>query len=211
MNQEDARAQARHATVLDDTARHVARVYAEALLKAAEKRGQAEAVLDELHGLTGDVFARDPQFELFLSSAAVARDRKDEVLLRTLEGRVSDTLLGGLRVLNQHGRLDLLRAVAGLYGELYDRRHDRTRVDVRSAVPLTDDQLGRLRGELADVLGKEPLVHSRVDPELLGGLVVQVEDWVYDASVRGRLRDIRKHLIERSSHAIQGGRDRFGY
>lgn len=203
--------QTRHTTVLDDTARHVAGVYAQALLNAAQKRGQADAVLEELRGIVNDVFGRDPFFELFLASAAVARDRKDELLRKTFQGRASDTLLDALLVLNQHGRLDLVRGVAQVYGELYDRRHNRTRVDVRSAVPLTDGQLERLRQELRDVLRREPILQTRVDPELIGGLVVQVADWVYDASVRGHLRDIRNHLIERSSHAIQGGRDRFGY
>jgi F-type H+-transporting ATPase subunit delta len=207
----DIELQVRHPTVLDDTARHVARVYAQALLNTAAKRGQADAVLDELRGIVHDVFGRDPFFELYLASAAVARDRKDDLLRKIFQGRVSDTLLDGLLVLNQHGRLDLLRGVADVYGELFDRRHNRTRVDVRSAVPLTEEQLGRLRGELRDFLRKEPILQTRVDPDLIGGLVVQVEDWLYDASVRGRLRDIRDHLIERSSHAIQGGRDRFGY
>ena len=50
---------------------------------------------------------------------------------------------------------------------------------------------------------------ASVEPELLGGLVVQVDDWVYDASVRTRLDILRKQLVERSSHAIQSGRDRF--
>jgi F-type H+-transporting ATPase subunit delta len=48
-----------------------------------------------------------------------------------------------------------------------------------------------------------------VDPSLLGGLVVRTGDYVYDASVRTRLETIRKQLIERSSHEIQTGRDRF--
>ena len=57
----------------------------------------------------------------------------------------------------------------------------------------------------------EPLLEEKVEPELLGGLVVRIGDWVYDASVRTRLDEIRNQLIERSSHGIASGRDRFGH
>ena len=82
-------------------------------------------------------------------------------------------------------------------------------VRVRSAVPLADDQRERLTGELRETFGKEPVLHASVEPDLLGGLVVQVDDWVYDGSIRTRLDILRKQLVERSSHAIQSGRDRF--
>jgi len=57
----------------------------------------------------------------------------------------------------------------------------------------------------------EPVLQETVDPDLLGGMVVRILDWVYDASVRARLQMLRNQLIERSSHGIQSGRDRFGH
>jgi F-type H+-transporting ATPase subunit delta len=82
-------------------------------------------------------------------------------------------------------------------------------VQVRSAVPLADDQADRLRQQLRESLRLDPVLRTEVDPKLLGGIVVKVGDWLYDASVRARLDSIRKQLIERSSHEIQSGRDRF--
>ena len=55
----------------------------------------------------------------------------------------------------------------------------------------------------------EPILDLTLDPELLGGLIVRVGDWQYDGSVSGRLKTLRDHLIARSSHEIQSGRDRF--
>jgi F-type H+-transporting ATPase subunit delta len=74
---------------------------------------------------------------------------------------------------------------------------------------LADDQRERLTGELRGAFGKEPVLRSSVEPGLLGGLIVQVDDWVFDSSVKTRLENIRHQLVERSSHAIQSGRDRF--
>jgi F-type H+-transporting ATPase subunit delta len=199
----------RHETVLDNTGQRVAKVYAEALLRAAKQRGQGAEVRDELQALVNDVFRQEPALEVFLTSPAIGRDRKAAVLKQAFEGRASDVLFDFLNVLNTHDRLDVLRGIADVYRDLFDRGENRMQVRVRSAVPLADDQRERLTGELRETFGKEPVVHASVEPELLGGLVVQVDDWVYDASVRTRLDILRKQLVERSSHAIQAGRDRF--
>ncbi len=92
---------------------------------------------------------------------------------------------------------------------LYEDRTGLVHVQVRSAVPLADDQRDKLRAELKAKFGRDPVLEARVDPDLLGGLTVQVGDVLYDASIRTRLERIRTHLIESSSHAIQSQRDRF--
>jgi F-type H+-transporting ATPase subunit delta len=73
-------------------------------------------------------------------------------------------------------------------------------VDVRAASPLGDEQQERLRQELREKFKREPILSVRIDPELLGGLVVRVDDWVYDGSVRARLERIRNQLLSRSSY-----------
>jgi F-type H+-transporting ATPase subunit delta len=201
--------QARHKTVLDDESRHVARVYAEALYNAAERQGQAHELLGELEALVNEVFARDPGAELFLASAAVGRGRKREAIEKAFRGRASDTFVRFLLVLDKHDRLGLLRAIAAAYRTLYERKSNRIHVRVRSAVPLNDEQRQRIGEDVRAVSGREPILEEAVDPELLGGLVIRVGDWVYDASVRTRLNMIRNQLIERSSHDIQSRRDRF--
>jgi F-type H+-transporting ATPase subunit delta len=201
--------QAQHETVLDDASRHVARVYAEALYNAADQQGQAEAVLANLRGMVEDVFGRDPQVETFIATPVVGRKRKAEAIRQTFEGRADPLFVNFLLVLNGHDRLDALRAIARAYRDLYEQRTGKARVLVRSAMPLAENQLARLADELRAVLGREPVLETRVEPELLGGLVLQSGDWVYDASVRSRLTAMRNQLIERSSHEIQGGRNRF--
>ena len=114
-----------------------------------------------------------------------------------------------LKVLNQHERLNLLRPILSAAKELQDERAKRIRVQVRSAVPLADEQANRLRQQLRETLKLDPVLQTEVDHELLGGVVVRVGDWLYDASVRAKLESIRNQLIARSSHEIQSGRDRF--
>jgi F-type H+-transporting ATPase subunit delta len=191
-----------------DTQR-VAKVYAESLYGAAAKTSQAQLILDELQSFVGEVYKADPKIEVFLTSVIVGRDRKADLIKSVFSTRASATFFSFLSVLNDHDRLDLLRPILTAYRELFDQRSGRIHVHVRSAQPLPDDQRERLIVELKKAFEREPILESRVDPDLLGGLVVQVGDWLYDASVRSNLDTLRNQIIERSSHEIQSGRDRF--
>lgn len=195
--------------VFDVSEQRVAKVYAEALLNAAHKRQQAKEALEELESLVQDVFKSDPQFEAFLSSGSIGRDRKAAIIRSAFQGRASEAFVNFLLVLNDHERLSLIRPILAEATEIYNDRAGQMRVQVRSAVPLAEDQVERLKEELRASFQREPVLEMRIDPELIGGLVVQVEDWVIDASVRTRLDTIRNQLIARSSYEIQSRRDRF--
>jgi F-type H+-transporting ATPase subunit delta len=193
----------------DVGAQRIAHTYALALLDAAEQQNQAREVLDEFDALIGAVFQGNPELEKFLSSMAVGRDAKGAVLRDTFSGRANQTFTNFLLVVNDHDRLDLLRSILAAYRAEFERRTNKVRVLVRSAVPLPDDQRERLLSELREVLHREPVLETTVDPALLGGLEVRVGDFLFDGSVRTRIDTVKKQLIERSSHEIQSGRDRF--
>lgn len=200
--------QAVHKTVMDDTARSVGRVYAEALYQAAQKQNASAEVLGELESLTDGVFAQNPGLELFFSSASVNREHKAAALKSAFEGRASSVFLDFLNVLNAHDRLDMLRPIAVSYRALHDRKTHHVVVEVTSAVPLTDDERERIKGDIRSLGQLVPVLKENLDPDILGGLIVRVQDWVYDASVRTRLATAENYLIERSSHAVTSQRDR---
>jgi F-type H+-transporting ATPase subunit delta len=193
----------------DVGAQQVARVYAEALYAAAEKRGQVQAVLEEIESLLKDVFPAQPLLRRLITGQAIGRKGKIEVIRKAFDGRASETFVNFLLTLNNHDRLELLAPILSALKQIDEHKHGRQRVQVWTAVPLPDDQRERLTAELRQVLQTEPLLEPHVDPDLLGGLVVRVGDYVYDASVRTELQAIRNQLIERSSHEIQSRRDRF--
>jgi len=198
-----------HEFIGDVGAQRVARVYAEALLNAAQKQGQADAVFEELDSLVQDIFPVQPEFEVLLSSAAAGRKARAEVLRVVFADRASELFFNFLQVLNDNERLDLLRAIRFAYRDLHDERAGRIRVQVRSAVPLADDQQNRLAQRIREAFHIEPVLVTGVDAALLGGLHVRIGDMLYDASVRAQLDNIRTEIIARSSHEIQSQRDRF--
>lgn len=181
----------------------IARVYAESLLEVAARDGQADDAGAELDALVRDVLGKDPQAAAFFASPSVTRRTRGPVLEAALATAASPLVRKFVGVLNQNNRLDLLGHVAAAYRALLDKRAGRVLVKVRSAVPLSDDQRQELTRTLAESLRKEPTLDIRTDPELLGGMVVQVGDKVYDSSVRARLAALRTQLTARGTNVAK--------
>lgn len=178
----------------------VTRSYAEALINVAGQGEQAQVVLDEVDAIASDVFLAHPRFAELLGSPLVSPADKDRVLVTTFEGRAQPTVVKFLRVLNRHGRLGSFGPISRAARALWDRRRNHRPVLVRSAVPLDGSQEDALRDRLARMLGATPILQLTVDPSLIGGLVIQVGDDLYDASIRNRLEQLRKRLIEGKAH-----------
>jgi F-type H+-transporting ATPase subunit delta len=193
----------------DVSEQRLARIYAEALLNLCEREQCVQEVHDELRQLVSDVMARDPALAEFFSSAAVGRHKRAEVLQHAFAQRSHPVVLQFLLVLNEHDRLFLLRDILRELTRFIDRRGHRFPVLVRTAVPLADDQQQRLVDDLRHAFKLEPMLNVTVDPDILGGMIIRIGDWLFDGSVRNQLNVLRKQLVESSSHEIQSGRDRF--
>jgi F-type H+-transporting ATPase subunit delta len=191
---------------LDVRNEQVARVYAEALYNAAQKQGKADPVLQQLVNLIDDVFGADPLLEKFLASRAIRRDVKRSAIDRAFGSQADAMIVDFLQVLNNHERLGLLRTIVQQYRELNDERTRKLRVKVRAAAALTTQQEDRLKAEIKATYNMEPILNVKVDPDLLGGMVVQVGDWLYDSTVKSRLERLRNQLMAGSYH-VQDGRD----
>lgn len=192
---------------VDVSSERVARVYAESLFNAAGS--EAESVGAELHELVYQGFRNLPDLYAFFSSGTIANGTKKDLIEKHFHGKASESLVNFLHILNNHSRLELLPAIADSYRELADEKAKRVPVLVTSAVALDETQRDALKKQLNNLFHVEPMLEERIDPELLGGFIVRVGDWQFDGTVKARLNQLKNQLLERSSHEIQGGRDRF--
>ena len=195
--------------VFDIGAQQVAKVYAKALIGAAENAGQTDKLVAELNSLVQDVLDKHPEFEQILSSKFVGHEEKSGMLERVFGQQASELLLSFLKVLSKRGRLDCLRAVRWQVKHLHDALRGRAEVSVRSASALDDKMIEELTHSLRQLLGKEPRLKLETDPQLLGGLVVRVGDTVYDGSVATQFKQLRDRLIDRTVEEIETRRERF--
>jgi len=185
-----------HETVLEVTGAQarIARVYAEALTAAAAKTGEVDVVGDELAAIVSGVLTGHSTIQEFFASKSIDRKAKFPVLGAGFEHATSLTFRKFLGVLNQNGRLGLLRSIHVAYEKVRDQAAGLVRVRVQTAVRLNEAQTVSLTATLSERLQAKPILEVTTNPELLGGLIVQVGDRVYDTSVRTRLETFRNHL-----------------
>lgn len=193
----------------DPAAQQIGMVYAQALVAAAEGTGETQAVIEEFDSFLNDVLGTQPKFAEILTSVLIAAEDKVALLERALRSQASNTFLNFLKTVAEHDRLDYLHSMRDAAHAIYDEARGHVSVEVRTATPLDESRAEQLRGTLAGILNRQADLVRVIDPSLIGGLVVKVEDTVYDASVSTRLEKMRREMINRSVHEIQSRRDSF--
>jgi F-type H+-transporting ATPase subunit delta len=191
----------------DPSSQAIARTYADALLDAAGT-GTNE-VLEELTSFVDDVLNKLPELREIFFSRVVGREEKIQLIDRVFSGKTSPLVASFLRVLVRHDRLDLVPLIAREARLRQEVRSGKQRVQIKTAMPLSDQSRDRLRQRLAESLPFEPILETQVDPSLIGGIVIRVGDTVYDSSLATRVAQLRDRIQQRSLHEIQSGRDRF--
>lgn len=177
-----------------DVVESIAEHYAEALLEVTAERGTTEAVAEEFDALVGLMDA-ESQFEAFVGSAAIEDAPRRRSLRRVFGGgRLHEALLSLLLVMNDKGRLGLLRAVHRAFAARRTARAGYEPVRVTTAAPLEAELRERLTRRLGELLDRRPLLSERVDPAVLGGLLIEVGDRRLDATLRGRLQRMAAEL-----------------
>jgi len=194
---------------MDAGRQHLGTVYAKALLAAAEKSGQADQVVEELESLVSDVLDRLPQLDAALKSPRLIHEERLPIIDKAFGGRLSPTLLTFLKVVSKHGRLDALRAIASAARKQLNVARGRVEVLVESAYPLSNPLLERIASRLTQLLGRQVMLTTDVDPELLGGLVVRVGDTVYDASLAAQLKRLEEVTLDHTKQKIRESLERF--
>ena len=135
----------------------------------------------------------NPDLAAFLEHAKVTMPQKVTTIEEALPD-VDPTLRNVLCVLVSRGVVELFPDVESGYRRLLDEHRGREQVEVASAVPLEDAEQQRISEFIAALIGKEVVMESRVDPSILGGLVIRVGDRLIDGSTRTRLDALGKRL-----------------
>ncbi|GIV25863.1 MAG: ATP synthase subunit delta [Bacteroidia bacterium] len=177
--------------------RVIARRYAQALFDLALRSQDLEAVAAEVEQLLA-LYRGSRLLRALLESPIYRGQQKLGWLRPVLADRLSPLLWTFLTLLVRRGREYLLNETCEAFLELYDAHQSRLRVQVRTAQPLSPAARERLVAQFQSALGaKEVLLSETVEPSLIGGFVVEVGTHAADLSVRGRLNEIRKKLLQR--------------
>ena len=170
--------------------------YAEALFEAAHERDELVGVLEELQEFK-DALEQSEELRLFFYGGEVPERDKRRAIDGLTEGMTLSTR-NFLKILSDNGREEILEEVLLRYEELVKEHLGRVEVEVTTAVELTDEKLERIRERLGRSLeGREVILQTSVDPNILGGAVFRFGGRMVDSSVRGRLASLREEMLER--------------
>jgi F-type H+-transporting ATPase subunit delta len=171
--------------------------YAEALFEAARERDELEEVLSDL-GEFVDALHDSEELRLFFYGGQIPERQKRRALDGLTKGMKTSTT-NFMKVLVDNGREEILGDVLIRYEQLVKEHLGRIEVEVTTAVELSEEQQDRLRERLGSVLeGREIILETSVNPDLIGGAVFRYRGRMMDGSIRGRLESLREGMLERS-------------
>lgn len=171
------------------------RLYARALFEAAEEKGRVAEVHRDL-GAFADAVEGSDELAAFLSNPQVESAAKVGVIGELAEG--SDELIHNfLRLLAAKGRAGQIAGVRSEFQALVDRAQGRVAVELTTAFELSEEEATSIVAQIEKASGRTVEATRKVDPELVGGLVLQAGSLRVDASVRGRLERLRHELATR--------------
>ena len=169
-----------------------ARVYAEALFEAGEDKGKIDELQEQL-GQFADAVDGDRELQVFLFSPYLSSNDKVEGLQRAVTGAEPE-FTNFLELLIEKGRMPEIFRIRREFDELWKKSHQRLDVTVTSAIELDPGVVGKIGEEVERQTGEKVELSSRVDSEILGGIVLRVGNMVLDASIRTRLEKLRKSV-----------------
>ena len=174
----------------------IARNYAQALLALARKADDLAAwgrMIDDV----ASAIERDDRLRRFLEAPQISADQKNAVLSKAFEDRAPRLFLRYLQRLVKNRRQMLIPEIATEYRDLVDEVEGRVHAQVTLAKPVDEEQRAVIARYLTDTLGRPVVPQVRINPNILGGIVVRIGDRVMDGSVRRRLGILRNRMIAR--------------
>ena len=172
----------------------VAQVYSRSLFEVAKDKGKLDRVREELAAFA-DALTENRELSVFFFSPYVSTQEKEDGLARTVLD-ADPTIVNFLRVLIENHRLPLIHRIRRQFDVLWKREHKQLPVEVTSAVELDPAVVQALEARIRQQTGQNVQLESKVDPDILGGVVLRVGNSILDASVRNRLEQLRREVAK---------------
>lgn len=175
----------------------IPRRYAKALYKFALEHGSTEKVYEEMKEVVAS-FESNPELQKTLSNPFVSKEDKADLLKTAAGEKVEDDYLGFVKLVIDMKREDMMREMAYAYRDLYREANKISQVKITTAIELPDSEVKKLQQMVAKSFPERKLEFtSGINPDLIGGFMVDVDDFRMDASISNEIEQLRLNLISK--------------
>jgi F-type H+-transporting ATPase subunit delta len=172
----------------------LAEVYARALFEVAREHGTLDELREQL-GQFADALDQNRDLAVFFFSPYFSTVEKVDALQRILEG-ADEGFVNFLKLLIENHRMPVIFRARQQFERMWERENELLPVEITSAIELDQDTTESLGREIGERAGRRVTLAARVDPNILGGIVLRVGNSILDASIRNRLEQLRKHVAQ---------------
>jgi len=170
----------------------LAQVYARSLFEVAKEQDALDVIHDQL-GMWADALGENRSLQVFFFSPQFSASEKKEAIRRVIDGG-DPRFVNFLELLAERHRLPVIFRIRRTFDELWREERKLLPVEVTSAVELDDGLVREIGDRIEERTGRRVELTSKVDPSLIGGLVLRVGNRILDASVHGRLERLRRQI-----------------
>jgi F-type H+-transporting ATPase subunit delta len=170
----------------------IAEVYARALFEVAQEQDKLDVIHQQLDEFA-DAVSDNRDLQRFFFSPYFTTEEKKSALHKTLDG-ADEAFMNFLEALLERHRMPVIFRIRTRFDQLWEEENKLLPVEVTSAVELDSKTVEGIGKRIGEQVGRQVELSSRVDPEILGGLVLRVGNLILDASIRRRLEDLRKQV-----------------
>jgi len=167
-------------------------VYARSLFEVAMEADKLDEIREQL-GQVADAIADQHELQVFFFSPYFSPDEKKEGLRKAVSD-ADPIILNFVDLLIEKHRMPAIMRIRQTYNGLWEQENDVLPVTVTSAVELDEDTVRQIGDRIGEQTGRKVELSSKVEPDLLGGIVVRVGNSIIDASIRSRLEQLRKQV-----------------
>jgi ATP synthase F1 delta subunit len=172
----------------------IAEVYARALFEVALDQDKLDEIHEQL-GQFADAMDENADLRRFFFSPYFSTEEKKKALQQAVEG-AEEPFMNFLEALVERYRMPVIFRIRARFDRLWEEEHKLLPVQVTSAIELDEDTIKQIGKRIGEQVGREVELSSSVDPEILGGVVLRVGNFVLDASIRNRLEQLRKQVAQ---------------
>jgi F-type H+-transporting ATPase subunit delta len=175
----------------------LAQVYARSLFEVAREHGKLDELREQLAQFA-DALDENRDLAVFFFSPYFSTKEKQAALARVLDG-ADERFLNFLSLLIENHRMPVIFRIRHEYERLWDEENRTLPVEITSAIELDEETTASLGRTIGEGAGRKVTLAARVDPDILGGIVVRVGNSILDASIRNRLEQLRRHVAQGAS------------